>query len=177
MSLSQAASSSAETFASNSWLDGTVASMGMSGNVFPRTFLNQVMPMPEVGWERGADTYLFNLATLSGQVGAIDEPLGGYRAHGNNVSAKVKEGKVNKSALRKFLQREILTDQSLTDYGQKIGVNYRPGTLTGSLPHVQQLFLHEKLFREDRCFGEKSAYQDFHIIHEITFHLKNSATI
>jgi len=66
--------------------------MGMSGNVFPRTFLNQVMPMPEVGWERGADTYLFNLATLSGQVGAIDEPLGGYRAHGYNVSAKVKEG-------------------------------------------------------------------------------------
>ena len=103
--------------------DGTVVSMGMSGNVFPRAFLNQVMPMPEVGWERGADTYLFNLATLSGQVGAIDEPLGGYRVHGNNGSAKVKEGKVDKAALRKFLQREILTDQSLTAYGQKIGVN------------------------------------------------------
>ena len=117
----QAAPSSAATFASNSWLDGTVASMGMSGNVFPRAFLNQVMPMPEVGWERGADTYLFNLATLSGQVGAIDEPLGGYRVHGNNGSAKVKEGKVDKAALRKFLQREILTDQSLTAYGQKIG--------------------------------------------------------
>jgi len=135
---------------------GTVASMGMSGNVFPRAFLNQVMPMPEVGWERGADTYLFNLATLSGNVGAIDEPLGGYRVHGNNVSAKVKEGKVNKAALRKFLQREILTDQSLHAYGQKIGVAYRLGTLTGSLPHIQQLFLHEKLFREDRCFGETS---------------------
>jgi glycosyltransferase involved in cell wall biosynthesis len=140
---------------------GTVASMGMSGNVFPRTFLNQVMPMPEVGWERGADTYLFNLATLSGQVGAIDEPLGGYRAHGYNVSAKVKEGKVNKPALRKFLQREILTDQSLTDYGKKIGVDYRPGTLTGALPHVQQLFLHEKLFGQDRCFGDRSLLKLF----------------
>jgi glycosyltransferase involved in cell wall biosynthesis len=140
---------------------GTVVSMGMSGNVFPRTFLNQIMPMPEIGWERGADTYLFNLAALSGQVGAIDEPLGGYRVHGNNVSAKVKEGKVNKVALRKFLQREILTDESLATYGQKIGVNFRPGTLTGSLPHIQQLFLHEKFFREDRCFGEKSVIKLF----------------
>jgi glycosyltransferase involved in cell wall biosynthesis len=135
---------------------GTFVSMGMSGNVFPRTFLNQIMPMPEVGWERGADTYLFNLAALSGLIGAIDEPLGGYRVHGNNVSAKVKNGKVNKAALRKFLQREILTDQSLAAYGQKIGVNFRPGTLTGSLPHMQQLFLHEKLFGEERFFGEKN---------------------
>jgi hypothetical protein len=151
---------------------GTVASMGMSGNVFPRTFLNQVMPMPEVGWERGADTYLFNLATLSGEVGAIDEPLGGYRAHGYNVSAKVKEGKVNKPALRKFLQREILTDQSLADYGKKIGVDYRPGTLTGALPHVQQLFLHEKLFREDRCFGEKSLLKLFILYIKLLFTLR-----
>jgi glycosyltransferase involved in cell wall biosynthesis len=140
---------------------GTVVSMGMSGNVFPRTFLNQVMPMPEVGWERGADTYLFNLAALTGQIGAIDEALGGYRAHGDNVSAKVKKGKVNKAALRKFLQREILTDQTLAAYGRKIGVNYRPGTLTSSLPHIQQLFLHQKLFKEDRCFGEESVIKDF----------------
>jgi glycosyltransferase involved in cell wall biosynthesis len=140
---------------------GTVASMGMSGNVFARTFLEQVMPMPEVGWERGADTYLFNLATLTGQVGAIDEALGGYRVHGNNVSAKVRKGNVNKPALRKFLQREILTDQSLSDYGRKIGVNYRLGTLTRSLPHIQQLFLHEKLYREDRCFGDTSVKRLF----------------
>ena len=140
---------------------GAVASMGMSGNVFARTFLEQVMPMPEVGWERGADTYLFNLAALTGQVGAIDEPLGGYRVHGNNVSAKVKKGNVNKLALRKFLQREILTDRSLNDYGRKIGVNYRLGTLTGALPHIQQLFLHEKLYREERCFGDISVRRLF----------------
>src|SRR5258708_12666537 len=72
-----------------------------------------------------------------------------------------KEGKVNKSGLRKFLQREILTDRSLAAYGQKIGVHYRLGTLTGSLPHLQQLFLHEKLFNEDHCFGEKSAFRIF----------------
>jgi glycosyltransferase involved in cell wall biosynthesis len=140
---------------------GTAASMPTSGNVFPRAFLDQIMPMPEVGWERDADAYLFNLAALSGEVGAVDEPLGGYRAHGNNVSAMVKKGKVSKARLRKFLQREILTDQSLAAYGQKIGVHYRLGTLTGSLPHLQQLFLHEKLFKEDHCFRENSAFRTF----------------
>ncbi|HTD15097.1 MAG TPA: glycosyltransferase [Chthoniobacterales bacterium] len=141
--------------------EGTVPSMPTSGNVFPRAFLNQVMPMPEAGWERDADAYIFNLAALSGQVGAIDEPLGGYRVHGNNVSGMLKDGKLNKIGLRKFLQREILTDQSLAAYGQKIGVRYRPGTLTGSLPHIQQLFVHEKLFKEDHCFGETNIFKQF----------------
>jgi hypothetical protein len=151
--------------------------MGMSGNVFPRTFLEEVMPMPETGGERGADTYLFNLATLTGQVGAIDEALGGYRVHGNNVLAKVKKGNVNKLALRKFLQRKILTDQSLNDYGQKIGVDYRLGTLTGSLPHIQQLFLHEKLYREDRCFGEQKCQAAFFLVHEIVGHCERSPAL
>jgi glycosyltransferase involved in cell wall biosynthesis len=141
--------------------DGTVATMPTSGNVFPRAFLEQVMPMPEVGWERDADAFLLNLAALSGEVGAIDAPLGGYRSHGGNVSAMVKNGKINKVGLRKFLQREILTDQSLANYGQRIGAPFRLGTLTGSLPHQQQLFLHEKLFNEDHCFGKKSTLHIF----------------
>jgi glycosyltransferase involved in cell wall biosynthesis len=155
--------------------DGTVVSMPMSGNVFPRAFLDRIMPMPEKGWERGADIYLCNLAALSGEVGAIDAPLGGYRSHGSNDSAMVKEGKVNKSALRRILQREILTDQTLTAYGQKIGLNYRLGTLTGSLPHIQQLFLHEKLFKEDRCFGEKSVIKLFMLY--ITLLLKSETLL
>jgi glycosyltransferase involved in cell wall biosynthesis len=141
--------------------DGTVSSMPTSGNVFPRAFLDRIMPMPEVGWERDADAYLFNLAALSGPVGAIDEPLGGYRSHAGNASAMVKEGKVNKAGLRKFLQREILTDQSLAAYGQKIGVDYHLGALTESLPHLQQLFLHEKLFHEKHCFGGRNAFRVF----------------
>jgi hypothetical protein len=141
--------------------EGTVSSMPTSGNVFPRAFLDQIMPMPEVGWERDADAYLFNLAALSGPIGAIDEPLGGYRSHSGNASAMVKEGKVNKAGLRKFLQREILTDQSLAAYGQKIGVDYHLGALTASLPHLQQLFLHEKLFHEEHCFGEQSVFRIF----------------
>ena len=79
----------------------------------------------------------------------------------NVETQKIIAKQQNQAALRKFLQREILTDQSLAAYGQKIGVNYRLGTLTGSLPHIQQLFLHEKLFREDRCFGGKNVIKLF----------------
>jgi glycosyltransferase involved in cell wall biosynthesis len=136
--------------------EGAVVSMPMSGNVFPRKLLNRIMPIPEKGWERGADVYLFNLAALSGKVGAIDEPLGGYRLHDRNRSAMTKRGKVDKAGLLIFLQREILTDQSLATYGQKIGVQYQLGTLTSSLPHLQQMFLHEKLYREDHSFENTS---------------------
>jgi len=153
--------------------DGTVSSMPTSGNVFPRAFLDRIMPMPEVGWERDADAYLFNLAALSGPIGAIDEPLGGYRSHSGNASAMVKEGKVNKAGLRKFLQREILTDQSLAAYGQKIGVDYHLGALTASLPHLQQLFLYEKLFHENHRFSEKSLFQIFAKYLKLLFSSKN----
>ncbi len=68
----------------------------------------------------------------------------------------IKEGKVNKAGLLIFLEREILTDQSLASYGQKIGVHYQLGTLTGALPHLQQLFLYEKLFKEDQYFARIS---------------------
>jgi hypothetical protein len=155
--------------------DGTVATMPTSGNVFPRAFLDQVMPMPEVGWERDADAYLLNLAALSGEVGAIDQSLGSYRLHGGNVSAMVKDGRMNKIGLRKFLQREILTDQSLATYGNKIGARYRLGTLTGSLPHQQQLFLHEKLFNEDQCFAGHSTFAIFVVYMRLLLHAKGLA--
>src|SRR5258708_17707085 len=125
--------------------------------------------MGGVGWGWGGDGWLLNVEALSGEVGVIDEPLGICEWNGRNVTAMVKEGKVNKSGLRKFLQREILTEQSLAAYGQKIGVHSRLGTLTGSLPHLQQLFLHEKLFNEDHCFGEKSAFRIFVLYMKLLF--------
>jgi hypothetical protein len=40
------------------------------------------------------------------------------------------------------------------------------------IPHVQQLFLHEKLFREDRCFGQKSLIKVFMLYMKLLFTLK-----
>ena len=38
--------------------------MPTSGNVFSRSFLSRVMPMPEADWRGHADAYLINLAPL-----------------------------------------------------------------------------------------------------------------
>ncbi len=58
-----------------------------SGNAWHRTFLEQVMPMPEdVPYYRVcADEYLFNLAPFFGLVRTIPCPLGEYRIHGASI--------------------------------------------------------------------------------------------
>src|SRR3984893_5541271 len=38
--------------------EGTVVSMPVSGNAFPRGLLDQIMPIRGTAWERGADVYL-----------------------------------------------------------------------------------------------------------------------
>jgi glycosyltransferase involved in cell wall biosynthesis len=61
-----------------------------SGNLWSRTFLQHVFPLPEVDGYRlgGADRYLATLAPLFGRIRALREPLASYRLHGqNNYSA------------------------------------------------------------------------------------------
>ena len=60
-----------------------------SGNAWARRFLRRVMPMPEVvaGQRNHADAPLFALALLYGEARAIEEPLGSYRLHGDNIYA------------------------------------------------------------------------------------------
>jgi predicted O-linked N-acetylglucosamine transferase (SPINDLY family)/LPS sulfotransferase NodH len=55
-----------------------------SGNLFRRSFLDHVMPMPEDGWEICADAYLVRAAALHGPVRALRRVLGAYRVHGGN---------------------------------------------------------------------------------------------
>jgi hypothetical protein len=58
-----------------------------SGNAWSRTFLEQVLPIPEdVPYYRVcADEYLYTLAPVFGQLRTITEPQGSYRLHGRNV--------------------------------------------------------------------------------------------
>ena len=127
---------------------GTVDSMPMSGNAFSRQFLNNVMPMAESDWARAADVYLFNLAVLEGEIGAIDEILGLYRMHGDNHSAMIRAGKVNIAGLEDFVVREYRTDRAISAYATKRGLDYRVGTLTSTTAHLQQAFLLQQLARK-----------------------------
>ncbi len=55
-----------------------------SGNAWSRSFLEQVLPMPEAQYRLLADCYLLDLAPLFGDVELIDAPLSDYRVHGDN---------------------------------------------------------------------------------------------
>lgn len=55
-----------------------------SGNAFSRKFVEAVSPIPEEPFRRAADSYLFTLAALHGDIIALPRVGGKYRMHGAN---------------------------------------------------------------------------------------------
>jgi glycosyltransferase involved in cell wall biosynthesis len=66
--------------------EATLPSAPTSGNAYARTFLRQVLPMPEPAYRISADAYLFGLAPAFGKIRRIMEPQGFWRFHGQNAS-------------------------------------------------------------------------------------------
>jgi glycosyltransferase involved in cell wall biosynthesis len=124
---------------------GNCLSMPTSGNAFSRSFLNEVMPMPEADWRRSADVYLVNLAVLAGRVGAIDIPLGYYRTHDKNGSSHVINGRFRFDKCYTSIVRELKTDEIIYNYSKKHGMAYNKGALTDSYDHLQLVLVHDKL--------------------------------
>ncbi|MEJ7785934.1 MAG: glycosyltransferase family A protein [Solirubrobacteraceae bacterium] len=58
-----------------------------SGSAWSRTYLRQVLPMPEAEFRVNADAYLTGLAPLYGELRALEEPQSLYRRHGENHGA------------------------------------------------------------------------------------------
>jgi glycosyltransferase involved in cell wall biosynthesis len=57
-----------------------------SGNLWSRRFLERIFPMPEAEFRICPDLYLSALAPLFGSIGALQEPQGCWRIHGENSS-------------------------------------------------------------------------------------------
>ena len=67
-------------------LRGRYSTTVTTGLAFDRNALSQVMPIPEVAFDRSADGYLATVVPLYGRVVAIDSTIGGYRRHDSNHS-------------------------------------------------------------------------------------------
>jgi glycosyltransferase involved in cell wall biosynthesis len=78
-----------------------------SGNVYSRSFLEQVLPMPEKEWEQGSDSYLNTHAVFFGNIGAVHRPLGYYRFHGNSMSTVVSTDSIRVSQIKKLLTHQL----------------------------------------------------------------------
>jgi glycosyltransferase involved in cell wall biosynthesis len=64
---------------------GKYISAPSTGNIYSRTVLEKILPIPEDTWDH-FDCYLETLAPFYGSVIAFDEPLGSYRVHDQNMS-------------------------------------------------------------------------------------------
>jgi hypothetical protein len=69
------------------WYPWTVS----SGNLFARSFLQQVMPLDAARIYRSPDGYLNNIAPLFGPVRSLRQVLGAYRVHGANAWASTSQ--------------------------------------------------------------------------------------
>ena len=102
------------------------------------------MPIPEADWRRSADVYLLNLAPLFGEIGAIDEPQGGYRIHQRNVSSHIVNGRFNIEKCQFGIERDIRTEALVASYANQLGYKIKHGALTSSYSHLQLKMIHDK---------------------------------
>lgn len=132
-----------------------------SGNAFSRTFLEKVMPMPEAEWRGAADGYLFNLAPLFGEIGAIDIAMGFYRMHDRNLSSHMIDSRFNIDKCRASIAREIKTEKLIADFSRELGYKFRLGALTNSYSHLQLKMIHDKLAKQVNAPRFSSAARSF----------------
>lgn len=76
-----------------------------SGNAFSRAILEKILPIPEVSYRIAADDYLTTLAPFFGSVLALEEMLGVYRIHGQNLWALGTEFKIEQ--FQKFVEHDF----------------------------------------------------------------------
>jgi Glycosyl transferase family 2 len=80
-----------------------------SGNAFPRSVLERILPIPELDFRISADGYLISAAPFYGPVVSIDRPLGGYRQHGKNAWSGDSASR-SLDALAEWLRRTLSHD-------------------------------------------------------------------
>jgi hypothetical protein len=86
-----------------------------SGNAWARSFLAEVLPVPETAFRRSAESYLTTLAPVFGRVTKVSEPLGTYRMHGGSYS--------NSRLVTQSMKNLELQYAALGDTFRKFGFN------------------------------------------------------
>lgn len=92
-----------------------------SGNVYRKEFLDTIMPVPnEDGpYPLPPDGYASGLAGLTGQIATLDEPLGYYRLHGQNMS---ESGQIHTVAkIREMFMRDFVREETQRQWADRLG--------------------------------------------------------
>ncbi|HTX48655.1 MAG TPA: glycosyltransferase family A protein [Caulobacteraceae bacterium] len=97
-----------------------------SGNAFPVGMLRQIMPIPEQGYEIGADYYLQHLPPLLGPVVSLNL-IGGYRRiHDANAYEQAWDAGLDLSHIHLTIAKAQVTDGELEKLAVRLGIHERP---------------------------------------------------
>jgi Glycosyl transferase family 2 len=94
-----------------------------SGNAWSRSFLERVMPMPEMDFKRHADMYLATLAPVYGLIRTTAEALSCYRVHGGNDYATKTTEEKNQRNLEVYHHRCVVLARHFTATGSPVGAS------------------------------------------------------
>jgi glycosyltransferase involved in cell wall biosynthesis len=108
-----------------------------SGNVFARSFLQRIFPIPEEEWKQTGDGYINNCAPFYGPVAAIQRPLGYYRVHGSSMSSAVNGGSVDLKQLEKLMRHAYLEKSLIETLAQNRGLKFSPGLVVSHWMHLK----------------------------------------
>jgi glycosyltransferase involved in cell wall biosynthesis len=95
-----------------------------SGQVYRRTFLDWIMPVPEAEYQISADAYVAGLAGLLGEVFGFDAILASYRVHGSNGYTYV-AGTDERQKLAEHNRRYEIESQALNAALERLGGPWR----------------------------------------------------
>lgn len=85
-----------------------------SGNVWSRTFLEQVFPIPESRFRRGADGYLLQTSPIYGRTVVASQPASAYRRHGSNFLAAKSEFEIRDTLRGRYAPLSSAVAEHLT---------------------------------------------------------------
>jgi glycosyltransferase involved in cell wall biosynthesis len=89
-----------------------------TGPLYSRQFLDRVLPVPEPPYRNGGDVYLITLAPVFGTIRNVSQPLGTYRAHGQN---NYRERKLDAARIQNYIVRFETNCDMLAKYLREIG--------------------------------------------------------
>jgi hypothetical protein len=97
-----------------------------SGNFYARSFLEKVVPVPAHEWPQSFDSYASVYAGFLGEIGAIQEPLGYYRVHRNNMTRSVRVGGIEYSQIDKLIERQLRLRRLILATAGRQGLQVQP---------------------------------------------------
>ena len=127
-----------------------------SGNVFSRSLLEKIMPIPEKDYRICADLHLCTLAALVGTVTDIEDVLAQYRIHGANHCA-ISEDEKDRSPVKNYVAA-MIDESSARSRQKKICADYFHRPIGGNTDLLYLIFKStgQKLFGDYNSSGAKS---------------------